>query len=102
MLAAKFQSDVKFRTTAVHDLVEQGTITEAQGATILKQAGDTTGDSSADSNGNSNADSNGDFTEQASPSGAAATESGSMNSTGQASGTARGGKSPAVKSSARP
>ena len=40
MLAAKFESDAKFRTTAIHDLVEQGTITEAEGQSILKGFGD--------------------------------------------------------------
>ena len=40
MLAARLQSDAKFRTTAIRNLVERGTITEDQAKGILAHAGE--------------------------------------------------------------
>ena len=40
MLAARLQSDIEFRTTAVRYLVEQGTITEEEARNVLRQSGE--------------------------------------------------------------
>jgi protein involved in polysaccharide export with SLBB domain len=77
MLAAKFQSDAKFRTTAVHDLVEQGTISEAQAESILKQSGDSN--------------------QQTSVTTAATSEASNTSSTGQVDRVARAGELPTAQ-----
>jgi len=45
MLAEKLQSDAGFRATAVHHLVDQGTITEDQARNFLRQPGGSSGSS---------------------------------------------------------